>query len=75
MDPVPHTELIRNETVRAMVGNISRHTLIAWRREKDMPGPVDVDGLELWDRRAIKRWCKDNRETVRAAKRRKRPSA
>jgi hypothetical protein len=74
MDPVPHTELIRNESVRKMVGNISRHTLIAWRREKNLPAPVEVDGLELWDRRAVKAWCTENRETVRAAKRRKRPS-
>jgi hypothetical protein len=73
MEPVPHTELIRNETVRGLVGGITRHTLIAWRDSRGFPEPLDVDGLELWDRRQVRQWMQENRDVVKAAKRRKRP--
>ena len=68
MDLVPHTDLIRNETVRGLCGGISRNTLLAWRRERGFPQPLDVDGLELWDRRQVKDWIKGNRDAVSRAR-------
>jgi hypothetical protein len=67
MDPVPHTELITNATARKMCGGITRNTFLAWRRA-GFPDPLDVDGLELWDRRAVKQWKRENPDTIKLAR-------
>lgn len=71
-EPVPPADLIGNAAVRELCGGVSRHTLIAWRREQNFPAPVaTIDRTDVWDRRQVKAWLKE-RERVRRAKQRSR---
>lgn len=44
---------------------VPRKTLIYWRERHDFPAPIDAPraGVELWDLRAVRAWCRAYRET------------
>jgi hypothetical protein len=61
--PVTPDQLITNEQARKACGDVSRHTLIAWREGKGFPAPWGSwpsagGSLELWDRREVEAWWK-----------------
>lgn len=47
--------------IRELAGIRSRGTLIAWRRDRDFPAPIvrTRSGVELWDRRDVESWLRD----------------
>lgn len=73
MSPLEPGDLIGNAAVRELCGGITRHTLIAWRRDLGFPEPaVTVDRTECWDRRVVLAWLKQNRpQRYRQVRRRK----
>ena len=72
-EPVPPREMIGNAQVRDLAGGITRHTLLAWRRDQDFPAPVAVvpgqgSGTEVWDRREVQAWLKAREKAKRKRK-------
>lgn len=60
-EPIPPREIVGNAEVRHLCGDISRHTLIRWREQRDFPAPARVLRLsktELWDARHVRAWLK-----------------
>ena len=64
---VPPGEIIAASQVRELCGIKTRNTLIAWRKTRDFPAPIaSVPGpssspLELWDRRHVQAWLKEQK--------------
>lgn len=59
-------DILGNAGVRRVCGKITRATLIRWRNGVGVavpfPEPIrKVNGTELWDRVAVKRWLEENR--------------
>jgi hypothetical protein len=63
---VVRRELLTNEQVRRLCGDIPRSTLIRWRQDRDFPEPVltfNASGassrqVELWSRTEVEDWLK-----------------
>lgn len=54
---IPIRDIVGNAEVRALCGNVTRHTLIRWRKELDFPKPIrKLTQGELWDRREVRGW-------------------
>lgn len=72
-DWIPIDVIQSNLQVRTMLGSsgvpVPRSTLVRWRRDQDFPAPIIVlpGDIELWDRRAVRRW-KRNRLRARGEK-------
>ena len=71
-DCVPPREMIGNLEVRKLAGGITRHTLIAWRRDHEFPAPVARipaagSPCEVWDAREVRAWLRA-RERARRRK-------
>lgn len=65
---IPIDEIVSNQQVRELAARrngkpITRATLRAWRTDSGFPAPFKElpGGIELWDRRAVAAWLKDNR--------------
>lgn len=68
-ESVPPSELISTHGVRELCGGISRPTLLAWRETLGFPPPIaHLPPIEIWDRRDVKAWIRQNRQRVRDAK-------
>jgi predicted DNA-binding transcriptional regulator AlpA len=60
---VPLRHLIGNRKVRQLCGNITRHTLLDWRKRRGFPEPVrTIDRTEIWDSRAVRAWLREQRD-------------
>lgn len=73
---VPPAEIIAAVQVRELCGIKTRNTLIHWRKTRGFPEPIaTVPGasgpspLELWDRRHVQAWLKEQKRLEWHAKR------
>lgn len=59
-DPIPPRDIIGNYEVRQLCGGVTRHTLLAWRRDRGFPKPIrtlkGTPKTELWDAREVRAW-------------------
>lgn len=59
-------DIMSNMQVRKYAGGIQRGTLIRWRELKGFPAPIRTvpgpgsSSVELWDRRQVRQWLKEN---------------
>lgn len=69
-DLIPIDAILCNLQVRAMCGRgrqpVPRSTLILWRKKHGFPEPFAVlpGDVELWDRRAVRRWKRNRRRRL-----------
>lgn len=57
-------DIVDGADVRELAGIKSRATLLAWRRDRDFPEPITKtgSGVELWDRRDVESWLRDQED-------------
>ena len=69
-------DIVGNAAVRKIAGYylghdwrpVTRPTLLKWRAERGFPEPMPCSraGVELWDAREVREWCKAHAERRRA---------
>lgn len=61
-EPLLPRDILGNAEVRKLAGGITRHTLIRWREREGFPKPIrSLESGELWDRRHVQAWLRENR--------------
>jgi predicted DNA-binding transcriptional regulator AlpA len=51
--------IVSGTELRRLLGNITRATLIAWRRDRGFPAPVkQLEREAVWDIREVRAWMR-----------------